>query len=349
MPYTVWRFRAKPPKANKFGNDAFRQPQLGDADKSLGTNKTLWQDGDNMDILRTLIIGLVMGVENVIPGVSGGTMAAIFNIYDQFVSCFSFNIKRLWKNRKFVIPLIIGMLLGVLIFANLVSILYERFPTQTNCFFTGLIIGSLPVLFHYMVQKKDNKKFSTGKIVVMVICVIVAFAFLLFIGHLEGKFDSETMTSNLPPQDFKLTMKLFFAGVLGAFAMLVPGVSGSLANLMMGVYPVIMKSIPSLFIPNLFVKSFLYLIPNGIGLVIGLVTSSKIIRIIMSKVPNHSYAVIFGLICASAVNIFPTLDRFNSTGVIVGSAVSLVIGAVLTYFSTRLGEKEESKIQSQNK
>lgn len=302
-----------------------------------------------MEIIRTLIVGLVMGIENVIPGVSGGTMAAVFNIYDQFVNAFTLNIKKIWQNRKFVFPLVFGMLMGVLIFANMVSILYEKFYVQTSYFFTGLILGSLPCLFNYMIEKKDGKKFSAGKICALIVCVAVAFTLLIFIGRLEGTMTASDMASTLPEQTLGLTLKLFIAGVLGAVAMIIPGVSGSLVNLMMGVYPVIMKSIPSLFVPNLFLKSLLLLLPNGIGLLIGLVSAAKLIGFILKKLPNHSYAFIFGLICASAVNIFPGFTCLDSPGKAIGSIISLIVGAVLTFFCSKLAKKEEEKDSSEAK
>ncbi len=284
-----------------------------------------------------------MGIENVIPGVSGGTMAAIFNIYDQFVNAFTLNLKKIWRNRKFVFPLIIGMLAGVLIFANMVSILYERFYFQTTFFFTGLILGSLPALFKYMVEKKDGKKFSARKKVILIVCVAVAFALLIFLGKLEGKLEPTQMVSALPAQTWLLTIKLFFAGILGAVAMIIPGVSGSLVNLMMGVYPIVMKSIQYLFIPRLTLQSLFLLLPNGIGLLLGLISAAKLIGYILNKFPNQSYAFIFGLICASVVNIFPGTQGLDSAGRIAGCVISLIVGAVLTYFSSKLGEKGEQK------
>ena len=304
-----------------------------------------------MEIIRTFIVGVVMGIENVIPGVSGGTMAAIFNIYDEFVEAFTFNIKKMWKNKKFVFPLFIGMLIGVLVFASLVSILYEKFNIQTNCFFIGLILGSLPCLFGYMLEKKDGKKFSGGKTAVIIACVAVAFGLLILLnwvehsGTLQGNIPTEESFAVLPKQTLGLTFKLFIAGVLGAVAMIIPGISGSLVNIMMGVYPIIMKSIPSLFTRR-FLSSLLYLLPNGIGLVVGLVSAAKLIGYILKKLPNQSYAFIFGLICASAVNIFwNTFPGFKTLTVpgIIGSVISLLVGAVLTYFCSKLAKKDDEK------
>ena len=112
-----------------------------------------------LSIIRFILIGIVIGMANVIPGVSGGTLAVVFNVYDQFLEAITFNVKKIWKNKKFVFPILGGMALGVLIFSKLISLLYTNFPFQTNCFFTGLIIGSIPLLFSLMInggKKKDE-------------------------------------------------------------------------------------------------------------------------------------------------------------------------------------------------
>ncbi len=90
-------------------------------------------------IIRLILIGIIIGMANVIPGVSGGTIAVVFNVYDQFLNAITFNLKKIWKNKRFVIPILSGMALGVLIFSKLISLLYSNFPFQTNCFFTVLL------------------------------------------------------------------------------------------------------------------------------------------------------------------------------------------------------------------
>lgn len=299
-------------------------------------------------IIRTFLIGLAIGMANVIPGVSGGTLAVVFNIYDKFVNAITLNFKKLWRNRKFVFPLLIGMLGGVLIFSKLITIVYEKFPMQTNYFFTGLILGSIPMLFKYMIAKKEGEKFSAGKIIAIVICAIAGFALLIYLGHLEGVLGTPDISADLPVQTFPLTLRIFAAGLIGAVAMIIPGISGSLLMLIMGVYTIVMKSIsllfPSLFGGDLqlFFKAVFLLLPNGIGVLIGLLAGAKLIAWLLKKIPNQTYAVIFGLICASAVNIFPR-SGFASAGQAIGSIICILAGAAMAYFSTKLAPEENTE------
>ena len=146
-----------------------------------------------LEIIRILCIGIVVGMANVIPGVSGGTLAVVFNVYDQFINAITFNLKAIWKNKKFVFPILGGMALGVLIFSKIISFLYTNFPFQTNCFFTGLIIGSIPLLFSLMKNGGEKKveKFEGGasRIISLVICAAAGFTLLLIFNYLENSFD----------------------------------------------------------------------------------------------------------------------------------------------------------------
>ena len=305
-------------------------------------------------IIRTFLIGLAIGMANVIPGVSGGTLAVVFNIYDKFVNAITLNFKKLWRNRKFVFPLLIGMLGGVLVFSKLISIVYEKFPMQTNYFFTGLILGSIPMLFKYMVAKKDGEKFSVGKIIAIIICALAGFALLIYLGHLEGVLGTPDMSGDLPDQTLPLTIRIFAAGLIGAVAMIIPGISGSLLMLIMGVYTIVMKSIsllfPTLFASDfqLFFKAFFLLLPNGVGVLIGLLSGAKLIAWLLKKIPNQTYAVIFGLICASAVNVFPGFN-FATPWTGVGSIICLLAGAAMAYFSTKLAPEENTETEKKEK
>lgn len=294
-------------------------------------------------MLRLFIIGICIGMANVIPGVSGGTLAVVFNIYDRFVNAITYNVKKLWANKRFVGPLISGMALGVLLFSKLITVLYEHFPVQTNFFFTGLIIGSLPMIFANTVKTDEGKKLSAGKYIGIFICVAAGLSALLFFSYLEGSFDGRTpdMTSALPDFTFKLAMRIFIAGYIGAIAMVIPGISGSLLMLILGVYTIVMKSIPSLFIPSEFFHALSLLLPNGIGVLIGLICGAKLVAWLLKKAPNHTYAVILGLLLGSAVNLFPGFTSIQNAGQAIACLLCVIIGAAMAYFSGKLAPADK--------
>ncbi|WP_296020913.1 DUF368 domain-containing protein [uncultured Treponema sp.] len=297
-----------------------------------------------MNMIQLLFIGITIGMANVIPGVSGSTMAVVFNIYDRFVNAITLNIKKLIENRRFVIPVVGGMALGVLLFSKLITVLYENFPVQTDYFFTGLIIGSIPMLFSFMTKKQDGQKFTAKKTVSIVICALAGFAVLIGFGLLGSDIDTaKEMSKSLPQWTFPLALHIFAAGFVGAIAMIIPGISGSLLMLIMGVYPIVMKSIPALFVPAQTLQAFFLLLPNGIGVLAGLLCGAWIVKTFLRIAPNQTYAVIFGLIAGSAIQLFPGIKGIS--GVLPGIACLLcaLAGIFLAYFSSKVTAKEETE------
>lgn len=293
-----------------------------------------------MEILRLILIGIVIGMANVIPGVSGGTLAVVFNIYDKFINAITLNVKRIIANRKFVFPLLIGMAVGVLLFSKLITVLYGRFPVQTNFFFTGLILGSMPLIFKFMIKTETEEKLSVAKKIIIFICVLAGLVALLFFSSLESNVDKSQMISVLPPISVGLSAKIFFAGLIGAIAMIIPGISGSLLMLILGVYPIVMSSIPALFDSETMFHAFFLLLPNGIGVLLGLLIGAQIVKVLLRIAPNHTYAVIFGLLCGSAITLIPDFSVIN--GFLIGftSFISLVSGMAMAYFSAKLAPEE---------
>ena len=294
-----------------------------------------------MDVIRTLFIGLAIGMANVIPGVSGSTIAVVFNIYDRFVNAITLNIRKLILNRRFVVPLVCGMAGGVLLFSKLITVLYDNFPVQTNYFFTGLIIGSLPMLFLFMTKTGKNVKFTAKKTFSVVICATLGLAALLLFSSLEGSVETATVSSELPEWTFPLALKIFAAGILGAVAMIIPGISGSLLMLIMGVYPIIMKSIPSLFSPETFFHALIILLPNGIGVLIGLLCGAWLVKTLLRIAPNQTYALIFGLLVGSAVHLWPGFSEISGFLMALGSFLSLAAGALMAFFSSKISPRED--------
>lgn len=307
-----------------------------------------------MNMLFTFLKGIIVGMCNVIPGVSGGTVIVIFDIYEEFLSILSFNLKKTFKNWRFVLPIFLGIVFGILLFSKLIDFLYGNFPTQTNYCFSGLIIGSVPLLFGYTFGKNkkqsENQKKSDGDSenpsklgrLSSIICVLVGFAVIFSFYILKQKFDVKPENfSTLPTFTFKLAILLFVAGILGSVAMIVPGISGSLIILIMGVYPIIMTAISSIFVPEEFVHALILLLPCGLGIIIGLFGGAYLIKLLLRKFQNQTYAFILGLIVGSVVNVFPGFNEIDSFGKGLGSVISLLAGIALAYFGSKTPKNDD--------
>ena len=115
--------------------------------------------GDDMQnmfsFIKNLIFGLLIGLSNVVPGVSGGTIACVLGVYEDLLVLPAIDIKKLKERWQSVLPLFVGMGAGILLFAKLVTYLYNTYPIYTSYFFVGMIFASIPLLFDESLHKND--------------------------------------------------------------------------------------------------------------------------------------------------------------------------------------------------
>ena len=270
--------------------------------------------------------GMVIGIANVIPGVSGGTLMVSMGIYDKLILVLTHFIKRMKEAIALLVPIAIGMLLSIAIFAKIFSeILFPKFPLQTNLFFIGLIIGGIPVIY----KKVKGNSIRLPQIIAFVLLFVVVVGFSL-VG--EGGSSSADVTFSVSN-----VLKLFGVGVIAAATMVIPGVSGSMIMMILGYYTTIIDTVndfinalKSFDIPAM-LGTFVVLIPFGIGVVIGAVAVAKLIEFMLNKFPLVTYWAIIGLIVASPFAILIMME-VGTVGVveIVTGLVLLVAGFLIS-------------------
>lgn len=286
-------------------------------------------------MLKKILSGVVIGVANVIPGVSGGTMMVAMGIYDKLISAITGLFKEFKKSVKFLLPIGIGMALGIVVLSKIIALMFDYIPFQTNCLFIGLIVGSFPFIL-------KNVKGHSIKIQHILACV---FFFGLVVGSAllgEGSGEDAALVGGIVPM-----IKLFAVGVIASATMIIPGVSGSMVLMLLGYYDAIISNI-SVFIENLvtfnvpgLLEGLQIFIPFGLGVVVGIFAVAKVVEIIFEKFPLVAYWAIIGLIVASPFAIFITSkgEGFSVVSAITG-AVALAVGAVI---GNKLGGDETPK------
>lgn len=281
-----------------------------------------------MEILKLILKGIVLGVANVIPGVSGGTMAVVFNVYDKIIELICPNVKKILKAWKFWLPLGIGMGIGVIGFSKIITKLLENFPIPTTFFFIGLILGSIPLIFRKMKSNLDSK-IEAKKIIFLVLSFLIGL-FLVLSMIIFGSSDIDSaknaamaLSTSL---DVKTAILLFIAGVAAAVAMIIPGISGSFLLLALGMYGTIMASISRLDV--------IFLLPFAFGVGVGLILGAGLVRFLMAKIPAYTYSSILGLIVGSVFVIFP--------GFCLGLTMIISVAtAILGFFCAFISSKNE--------
>ena len=223
-----------------------------------------------MKYIKDILKGMLIGVANAIPGVSGGTMMVSMGIYDDIIYCVTHLFSQLKKSLKILSPYIIGMAVGIVGFAYIIGFLLEHYGFQTKMAFIGLILGGLPLLL----GKVKGKKKGISHVIVF----LVFFLSIILMQYFGGEGKEVTLTVGIIP-----AILLFIVGVIASATMVIPGVSGS-AN----------AHDPWLLQPNLLAVKILSalakgqwhtilqlcgsLIPFGLGVVIGIFAIAKMIK-----------------------------------------------------------------------
>ncbi|MBQ4099936.1 MAG: DUF368 domain-containing protein [Oscillospiraceae bacterium] len=283
--------------------------------------------------------GIVIGISNVIPGVSGGTMAIIMNIYDKMISIASLNILFIKKNIKFIIAFVIGLAVGVLGFSFIINFLFENFNMQTNFFFIGIVLGSIPMIL----KRADVKKLKPS----LIISFILAFAIIIALSFISTDNVTNTVATTM---SVGLFIRLLISCALASFSMIIPGISGSFILLVLGSYDTVIGAISNLIssLPNIFdggealstfLSSVLILIPAGIGIILGLVLGARLVGFLMKRFPQATYMAILGLIIGSVVELYPGFS-FTFGGVV--AIICMVIGGAVSYIFGRSDIKQQN-------
>ncbi|MCM1287663.1 MAG: DUF368 domain-containing protein [Clostridium sp.] len=298
-----------------------------------------------MDFFIDLIKGIFVGVANVIPGVSGGTMAVSFGIYDKLLSSISNLFKSFKKSIKTLLPIAIGMVVGIIGFTFIIPIILKSQPFITAAAFTGLIFGGIPMIVKALKNGWDNDAHKS--IAVNVILLLVFTAFAVALPFLGGDGESGILLT----ANFITIIKMLFLGVIASATMIIPGVSGSLVLMILGYYFGVITAVKDFItaLKNLDLSGMLdralLLAPFAIGCLVGIFFISKLIKWLFEHFCSATYSAILGLILSSPVSIFCKVqEEYNMQKT---SVVQIVIGVILfiacTIFTLYLGKLEPKK------
>ncbi len=272
--------------------------------------------------------GFVIGIANLIPGVSGGTLAITLGIYERLIeilSNFKSNVK---ENIKFLIPIFLGVGASILSLSGVISYCLERFLFATIMLFVGAILGGMPMLC----KKLQGKKISVSK----VLSFLIAFTVVI----LATALGSENVVS-FDKIGLLVFIKLFFVGALASATMVVPGVSGSALLMTLGYYKPIIDTIKSLTDFSILGHNMGIVLPFGIGIIVGILLIAKLIDYLLKKHEVATYYGIIGFVIASVVSI--VYQNFFQGGLITVVWTDILIGLILCavgfYGAYKLGDE----------
>ena len=274
--------------------------------------------------LLLFLKGCVFGVANIIPGVSGGTIALTMGIYEDLIKAISNIRKKFKKSMALLIPFGLGAIASILLLSKVIKFCLDRYETPTILFFLGLIIGGIPLI----TKNVKGRKFKATYIITF----LVAFGIVLGLYLLGGTGQAVSFEVINPISIFLL----FIVGMITAATMVIPGISGSMVLMLLGYYQPIINTIASLTSLENLGHNLVILIALGIGIIVGIIAIAKALEYLFEKHKTGTYSGIIGFLLASIIVLIIPIN-FNL------SVIQMIMGVILflagVFIGFKLGDK----------
>ena len=277
------------------------------------------------DKLFLILKGFLLGIANIIPGVSGGTLAITLGIYQDLIGAISHFFKNLKKNLTFLIPLGIGMLAAILLGSKVITYCLDKFTLPTTLFFIGLIVGGIPLL----TKKLKGRKVKPFNLAVF----LLTFSIVMIMTFLNAGNNAVDLT-NMSVIKFLL---LIVIGMVAAATMVIPGVSGSFVLMLLGYYIPVVGTVGNLTNFSELGHNLLILAPFGIGVALGIVGIAKLIEFLLKKYEIPTYYGIIGFVTSSVIGLgIGLIGVETSTLQVLSGLVLFILAFVIGY---KLGDE----------
>ena len=284
-------------------------------------------------ILRNFCNGLAFGITETVPGVSGGTIALILGFYFELIETINHFSQNMRKHLQFLIPLVLGIAAGVLLFSSLIHFLLANYSFPTMLFFIGLIAGIIPHIY----SKVKERRFKPAEMAL----VAVPFAALVALSFLKSGAPALNPEEAIQTIGIPFMVFIFFAGMAAAAALVIPGISGSFVLLLLGIYPLIIFSVSSIrvFLADIANTALLLnickvLIPLATGVIIGGLSMVRLIGKLLKNYYRTTYLIILGIMPGSVCALFKdpiVYESGISAAIIAAGILTFCLGCVLSF------------------
>lgn len=263
-------------------------------------------------IIKT-IKGMIVGLGSITAG--AGTFAIVLGIYDKCMEIIAKPFKNFKNNIKYIFPIILGIIISVLVFKNIVTSLFINYESYIKCVFFGIILGGLPSLF-----KVANKK---GKSDMYLISLVIAFFITIIVTILGNRFGENNQT------DSKMQMiYLFIYGIIYGFGAIMPGMTTMHVLIFLGVWGPILSGIFSL--------NFNIILPFGIGYLLAVILIANLMSFCFEKFYGYTYYAIIGFSATSLIMLLPNIDTYAER---IICPILIIVSTIIMYKIAKLENK----------
>lgn len=259
--------------------------------------------------MRLILKGFIIGIGKIIPGVSGAMLAITLGVYDKAILAITDFTSDKKKNFKLLLLLGIGIISSIIVFSKIINYFYNNHYIPTMLFFMGLIIGGIPGLINKTSYNYRNIIITS---VSFLIVTILSFSFINNTYMLKGNF-----------VDYII---LFIGGITEAFSSIVPGISGTALFMVMGIYNIVIEMLANLTNVFYVIDNFLLIVFFIIGLLLGVILISILVKWLFSKYSSKTYSAILGFCLSNVVILFLKIITYSPSlfGYLIGIPLSLI-------------------------
>jgi putative membrane protein len=278
-----------------------------------------------MQYLLLIFKGVFIGAANVMPGISGATLAVVMRVYDGLISSINNVFSQTKNSLKFLVPLGIGMGVGILLLGGALDWLFDRFGLQAVALIAGLMAGSVPFL--HGKAREGAKSPAVGYAVAVIACAAIVLLELF-----------ATAPAAYPGGEFSVgfALWLFLGGGAAAAAMVIPGVSGAMVLMLFGLFPLTVHMIaeagqwitrPTDF--ELLLSVVRVATPMGLGIVAGLLLCSRLVAFLLARWHSGTYFAIVGMVFGTVFVMWNNLGEISAgAGGVVAAVLLFIVGCV---------------------
>ena len=232
-----------------------------------------------------ILKGILVGIAKVIPGLSGAVMMISFGLYDKAIKAITNFFSNIKENFLFLVNFGGGVLLGIILFSNIVNYFITNYYVYTTSLFIGLIMSGIPTI------KNNIDKINY-------FLVIISFIFIVLISSCN--FNNSYVLHN----NFIDFIVFFFSGILEAMGTIVPGVSSTAFLMIIGIYYYYLNILSNLYNLSFVISNIYFILFFGLGLLLGIVVVSLGINYLFNNYKNYSFSSVIGICFASIFLLF---------------------------------------------
>lgn len=236
-----------------------------------------------MRFIKSFFQGILIGAGAILPGISSGVLCVIFGIYENLLDCVLNFFKNIKENFKYLFPIGLGSIIGVVLFGNILKYLFFAYPIQIKFIFIGLILGSIPSLIK---ESTSKTKFKPYYLIFTLITLLIGI-FLVILEQKISKFNDT---------DYNFLF-LVISGFFMSAGIIIPGVSNTLILMLLGIYELYLDAVSIIYLPFLF--------PLLIGIFLGSIFFMKLTKFLLDKFYPQTFFAIIGFTLGSVFILYP--------------------------------------------